>query len=299
MVFANTVNKAKNILANGLLELASGCYIAMGRGSNTWDTQTTVSKTFSANTVTIVPNIANVVVKSNDEVTTYVKNVDYTVNDVQGIITRLTAGSIPAGATVKVTYVVIGKVNLTQTILVDEIGRRKATVQYVVQDNNGTIELDGIKYENSLTPTDLVLCKTKFVTGEGAGENVREVGLFFNTVLNGTDREETLTFANSQISLALGNVRNVVVKDNTDTTTYVEGTDYVLDKTLGKIFRIQGGAISAAQEVNIDYKTDDSQYVAVASVADKGLLLAATNFAVKDRDAQGDWTRTFLINLSE
>ncbi|GEM_PF-506774 len=49
-------------------------------------------------------NLQGVVVKSADLLTTYVAGVDYTVDNVNGVVTRLATGSIPAGATVAVSY---------------------------------------------------------------------------------------------------------------------------------------------------------------------------------------------------
>lgn len=43
-------------------------------------------------------------VKSSDEQTTYTRGTDYTIDYKKGVITRLTGGGIPQGATVKVSY---------------------------------------------------------------------------------------------------------------------------------------------------------------------------------------------------
>lgn len=48
--------------------------------------------------------IMNVVVKDNAGVVTYIENTDYTVDYVNGIITRIVAGAIGSGATIKVNY---------------------------------------------------------------------------------------------------------------------------------------------------------------------------------------------------
>jgi len=46
---------------------------------------------------------------------------------------------------------------------------------------------------------------------------------------------------------------SVVVKDATDTTTYVEGTDYDLDAELGRIFIREGGSIGATDSLLVDF----------------------------------------------
>lgn len=50
------------------------------------------------------PGVAGVVVKSQDGVTTYVLDTDYSLDAVTGVITRIAAGAIAAGATLKVDY---------------------------------------------------------------------------------------------------------------------------------------------------------------------------------------------------
>lgn len=49
------------------------------------------------------------------------------------------------------------------------------------------------------------------------------------------------------------NVSSVVIQDDTDTTTYVEGTDYQLDAAMGRIYIIPGGGISADDVLHVDY----------------------------------------------
>lgn len=64
------------------------------------------AKTFgSAGTITLAhPGVASVVVKNSTGETTYVKDADYTLNAITGVITRLAAGAIAANAAVKVDY---------------------------------------------------------------------------------------------------------------------------------------------------------------------------------------------------
>ncbi len=49
------------------------------------------------------------------------------------------------------------------------------------------------------------------------------------------------------------NVSSVVVKDATDATTYVEGTDYEVDTRLGLIRVLAGGAIAAGDTLHVYY----------------------------------------------
>jgi hypothetical protein len=65
----------------------------------------TFSGTPSAQTITLgEQNISALIVKSANLATTYVVGVDYALDNVNGIITQLSGGSIPNGATVAVSY---------------------------------------------------------------------------------------------------------------------------------------------------------------------------------------------------
>ena len=70
------------------------------------------------------------------------------------------------------------------TGLVDEIGRRLATVQYVKEDAAGPIEMvnaddnSRTKYSLSATPTAFLYVDTTFDYQEGSGESVRELAIF-------------------------------------------------------------------------------------------------------------------------
>lgn len=57
-------------------------------------------------------NLSAVAVKSQDLATTYLVDTDYTVDAVNGVITRAAAGSIPPGATVAVSYAYSDAVNV-------------------------------------------------------------------------------------------------------------------------------------------------------------------------------------------
>ena len=67
-----------------------------------------VSKTFGTDDKIQLDHIGIVegseVVKSVDGLTTYQRNTDYTIDYKTGVITRLSTGAIPAGATVKIDY---------------------------------------------------------------------------------------------------------------------------------------------------------------------------------------------------
>lgn len=80
-----------------------------------------------------------------------------------------------------------------------------------------------------------------------------------------TDEAHT-AYQGTYIKLAYRNVSSVVVDDG-DTTTYVEGTDYTVDATTGRIYIMttaEGGSIAdeASIEVDYDYAADTSPTIA-------------------------------------
>ena len=56
------------------------------------------------------------------------------------------------------------------------------------------------------------------------------------------------------------NIHDVVVTNTAHTVTYVEGTDYELDRTVGRLKGVSGGNISEGQTVHVDYNHDATQH---------------------------------------
>lgn len=299
MGFVSVVTTSGKIKGKGVKTLENGCYIALGRGQASWDTTINTTETFAANVIDLTTDVDDVVVKSDDNVTTYVRNVDYFLNEITGIITRINSGSIPVGATVNIEYKDIGRLPITATSLFDEIGRKKAFIDYVVQDNAGSIELSGIKYEISPTPTNLLYVRSTFTSAELNTNQFREAGVFFDTELVGTAQAESPTFVNSQVNLGFVQVRDVEVRSSDNLSTYVEGSDYIVDYQSGVIFRKSSGNIPAAAIVNVTYKVDLDDYVEFAEVQDPGLLYGGSTFPIDEIAASTTQQRTFLISITE
>mgnify|MGYP001561659874 CR=1 FL=1 len=68
----------------------------------------------------------------------------------------------------------------------------------------------------------------------------------------GVPQTKTLTFASNIVNVSDFPIEDVVVKDNTDVTTYIEDTDYSVDYSTGIITRV-GSGIGATQEVHVTY----------------------------------------------
>lgn len=69
------------------------------------------------------------------------------------------------------------------------------------------------------------------------------------------------------ITLANADVRNVVVKNNAESVTYTEGTDYYVQYESGKIVRISTGGISSGDTVKVSYDYPTSRAFTTTDIA--------------------------------
>jgi len=84
--------------------------------------------------------------------------------------------------------------------------------------------------------------------------------------------EEVVAHLDLRSDLAYRGVSNVVVKDETDTTTYVLDTDYKIDTTLsddkiGRIFIMSSGSITEGDTLHIDYDYAGLTYTNISAFA--------------------------------
>lgn len=185
------VNSFRPVIAEAFVEnFSPDIFVAIGSGQAIWDSTQTHTGAFAAaptNTLDVgATPITDVVVQTTDEVTTYVEGQDYSFDGATGIITRIGAGAIPDGGTVKVTYNINKTPLLTQTALENELGRKRASViGYVEPDVSGDISVPSGNYSISVTPTKYLLIKASFIETEAANETIREFGIFVNTTLDG------------------------------------------------------------------------------------------------------------------
>ena len=83
---------------------------------------------------------------------------------------------------------------LLDTLLIQEVGRIKQLAkQYVEIDNAGVIEVDGVKWSISATPTKYVYLKFTFDQTMNSADSIYQVGIFTNTVpIVGKEAEQYL-----------------------------------------------------------------------------------------------------------
>ncbi len=111
-----------------------------------------------------------------------------------------------------------------------------------------------------------IICNTGTVLGVGIWDASTSGNLKGYDELLATITGESNVFATSGegievITLANADVRNVIVKDVTDVTTYTEGTDYYVQYESGKVIRISTGAISSGATVHVTYGYPTSRSV--------------------------------------
>lgn len=163
-------------------------HLAIGRGLPHWDTPQSVTAAFDDDDLldTGFTHLSGVVVKSEDNATTYVAGSDYTVNAASGTLTRLDAGTIAPNATVRVEMTV-GRPpeNVAATALLDEIARRTVDECYFVSpDPDGEISLSTGRYRISATPTPHLFIRTKFDFTDALGATIREQAVFVGSEIN-------------------------------------------------------------------------------------------------------------------
>lgn len=303
------VNSSKVAQTSALKAKGEFVYIALGSGSASWDTVVQENKTFVSDTFSVLPTNAYAeefkVYQLNNLAVEYTRGIDFLFDQNTGICTRLGGGAITAGASVTIRYKAVGLVSATQTTLVDEIARRRASLSYAVLDAvNGQFSIDGQLYAISPTPTDLLLATASFPPGELEGEVVRETGLFFDAVPDLTQYTVTKTFTTDKIVIdtdiqnGYKTANSVLVRSQDLATTYVAGTDYILDAETSEVWRLPSGAITGGQTVSVRYEKIASELLFPADITSVGTLYAAKTAGAIAISAALGYTETFLIKVT-
>lgn len=164
-------------------------------------------------------------------------------------VDRLTDGGASTGLRKIGNATVLSLQESTETV--QRISRQRAsygqaldTVQ-VKQPTQLALTLDEIDRENLAFA----------LLGEAATETIVGASVTSEAVTAKLDR---------WVPLAHRDVSLVVVQDETDTTTYVAGTDYELNARLGWIRPLPGGDITDDEELHVDY---DYASASIATVA--------------------------------
>jgi hypothetical protein len=116
----------------------------------------------------------------------------------------------------------------------------------------------------------------KFTTDEYSRWNLMLaiLGTSEGTFSQGTGHqvnESAMVYINKWTKLERRNVHSLVVTNEGHTTTYEEGTDYEVDKTVGRIKALSGGSLSGGQTVHVDYNYDATQYSTLSAMEDSSL----------------------------
>lgn len=116
-----------------------------------------------------------------------------------------------------------------------------------------------------------IICTTGTVTGWGifdassAGNMIE----YENLMQSVSAESQTFDTAGAGVevlkttNIGAGGIKNVIVKDATDVTTYVENTDYWVQYDSGRIVRNATGSITSGQNVHVTYDYLTTRTVAV------------------------------------
>jgi len=110
--------------------------------------------------------------------------------------------------------------------------------------------------------TEQVTATVKFTLEEFVTENLLiallgDEGTLTQAAGSVTTPEAYTVKTNRWYKLVYRNVSNVVVKDETDTTTYVENVDYRVDAEVGRVYIIPTGSISDDDVIHVTYDYGD------------------------------------------
>jgi len=162
-------------------------HIAWGVGEDWWDMPHNAFVALDIAGRAKLPHapVLSVEVRSSDGTYLYASGSDYTVSTLTGEIVRVPTGTIPAGATLDVSYIAGRRVlEGFETGLIAEVGRRLAnSVAFVAENANGEIELpSGTRYSISETPTRSLYVSANFAFSDASDATIREVAIILNTV---------------------------------------------------------------------------------------------------------------------
>lgn len=170
--------------------------IGIGGGENWWGSQQQVLLDLDEDGETAInpahAPVTGVVVRSANAVTLYQVGVDYLVDTVTGALTRAEAGTIPAEATLQVTYLpTVPQPDLTTQTLVAEVGRVPVTaIHFIVPFDEATdpeanyVIVEGAKYALMSTPARMLLFMAHLNASDGVGGPIREYALFSRCAVN-------------------------------------------------------------------------------------------------------------------
>lgn len=170
---------------------AKTLFLAWGQGDSNWSTTNTVQGTvisrFPASTnqfATGHTNIASAFVKLTSSGVNFQEGRDFTVNQATGVFTRTTGGTMQNGDNVTIGWHVRpAPPSLAAGGLMAEVGRRKVlNKQFVTPDPNGAILVRTGRFTIVPQATPHLFCSVTFEPNEAPDKNIREIGLFQDTV---------------------------------------------------------------------------------------------------------------------
>lgn len=171
-------------------------YMGFGSGVSSWFTNQNITEALDEDGLLSLgfTNVTNVVVKSEDEESTFVRDTDYSLNAQTGVVTRMSGGAIGDGDTLKVAFTV-GAPNpsVGTTALIAPIGYKKITAKsYAELADDGLIDVETGRFNLVVNPTPHLYIACTLNADEFVGESIREIGFFFGLTRNNGVADKTL-----------------------------------------------------------------------------------------------------------
>lgn len=161
-------------------------HLAWGNGNPDWEDDKSAEFSFADDQIDLGQTyIKELVIKSQDEQTTYTQGVDYNADSVTGLISRIPAGNIGPSDTLLISYVVdTPPEDISAGQLISEIGRREADeVVFCLPDEQGDLVTPTGRFTASQQPTNNLHMRFTFDFEDSPGEIIRELGIMVNTAL--------------------------------------------------------------------------------------------------------------------
>ena len=117
-----------------------------------------------------------------------------------------------------------------------------------------------------------ITCTNATAVGEGLWDALSSGNILWYSNLQQVATSEAQTLASGLVATTHNPISNVTVKNNTDATTYTEGTDYYVQYDAGVICRISTGAITVSQALHITYNYP----VSITIATDGSFIIGST-----------------------
>jgi len=159
-------------------------HLAWGSGDPAWGSNHSLQTNFVDELITLPYSPVKNVVVQQDEVI-FTSGADYSVDSVNGTITRSPLGAIADDALLDISYIQdTPREAITSTSLINQVGLRTVDeVLFCSGDENGDLITPSGRFTESQTPTNNLFLKFTFDFEDAANQVIQELGVMVGTEL--------------------------------------------------------------------------------------------------------------------